>query len=157
MNRNGEIIIIEDNEEDRNVLEYVFEKLSYPNRRAYFKDGASVSAYLKAPYDKPFLILSDINLPYLDGVDLNTQLSTDIEIRRTGIPYLYLTKESTHGLIIDVYSKLAQGFFIKPSSPKDLISTLKTIIDYWRVCAIPFNSDDPCSEHLNQQPSVRQQ
>ncbi|SDG72922.1 hypothetical protein SAMN04487996_12297 [Dyadobacter soli] len=35
MNRNGEIIIIEDNEEDRNVLEYVFEKLSYPNRRAY--------------------------------------------------------------------------------------------------------------------------
>ena len=137
MNRDGEIIIIEDNEEDRNVLEYLFEKLGYSNRRAYFKDGASVLAYLEAPYTEPFLILSDINLPYIDGVDLNTQLSTDIEIRRTGIPYLYLTNGSTHKLVIDAYSKLAQGFFIKPNSPKELISTLKAIMDYWLVCSTP--------------------
>jgi len=137
MNRNGEIIIIEDNEDDRNVLEYVFEKLGYPNRRAYFGDGASVLAYLEAPYAEPFLILSDIDLPYMDGIDLNSQLSTDIEIRRTGVPYLYLTNRATHKLIIDGYSKLAQGYIIKPSSPKELISTLKAIMDYWQVCAIP--------------------
>ena len=134
MNRDGEIIIIQDNEEDRNVLEYVFEKLGYSNRRAYFKDRVSVLAYLEAPYAEPFLILSDIDLPYMDGVDLNTQLSTDIEIRRTGIPYLYLTNLATHELIVDAYSRLAHGFFIKPNSPKELISTLKAIMDYWLVC-----------------------
>ena len=137
MNRDGEIIIIEDNEEDRNVLEYIFEKLGYSNRRAYFKDGASVLVYLEAPHAEPFLILSDIDLPYTDGVDLNTQLSTDIEIRRTGIPYLYLTNVASHELIIDAYGRLAQGFFIKPNSPKELISTLKAIMDYWLLCAIP--------------------
>ncbi len=137
MNIDGEIIIIEDNEEDRNVLEYVFEKLGYSNRRAYFKNGASVIAYLEAPYAEPFLILSDIDLPYMDGVDLNTQLCTDIEIRRTGVPYLYLTNRATHELTIDAYSKAAQGYIIKPSSPKELISTLKAIMDYWRVCTIP--------------------
>jgi CheY-like chemotaxis protein len=136
MNKEGEIIIIEDNEDDRNVLEYVFEKLGYPNRRAYFGDGASVLAYLEAPYAEPFLILSDVDLPYMDGIDLNSQLSTDIEISRTGIPYLYLTNRATHKLIIDAYSKLAQGYIIKPSSPKELISTLKAIVDYWRVCTI---------------------
>ncbi|SDH35137.1 Response regulator receiver domain-containing protein [Dyadobacter soli] len=140
MNIDGEIIIIEDDEEDRNVLEYVFEKLGYSNRRAYFEDGASALAYLEAPYPEPFLILSDIDLPYMDGADLNTQLSTDTEIRRTGIPYLYLTNGSTHKHVIDAYSKLAQGFFIKPNSPKELISTLKAIIDYWLVCAIPSES-----------------
>jgi len=136
MNRNGEIIIIEDDEEDRNVLEYVFEKLNYPNRRAYFKDGASALAYMDAPYTEPFLILSDIDHPYIAGADLNTQLSTDIEIRRTGIPYLYLTNKATHELIIAAYGELAQGFFIKPNSPKELTSTLKAIMDYWLVCAI---------------------
>jgi len=136
MNRNGEIIIIEDDEEDRNVLEYVFEKLSYPNRRAYFKDGASALAYMNAPYAEPFLILSDIDHPYMDGADLDTQLITDIEIRRTGIPYLYLTNRANHELIIDAYGKLALGFFIKPNSPKELVSTLKAIMDYWLACAI---------------------
>ncbi|CAG5011229.1 hypothetical protein DYBT9275_04908 [Dyadobacter sp. CECT 9275] len=73
----------------------------------------------------------------MNGIDLNSQLSTDIEIRRTGVPYLYLTNRATHELIIDVYSKLAQGYIIKPSSPKELISTLKAIMDYWQVCAMP--------------------
>lgn len=136
MNREGEIIIIEDNEEDRNVLEYVFERLNYPNRRAYFKDGAAVLAYINAPYTEPFLILSDIDLPYLNGGELHTQLSTDIEIRRSGIPYLYLTNGATHELVIDAYSNLAQGFFIKPGSPKELISMLRAIMDYWLVCAV---------------------
>lgn len=136
MNIDGEIIVIEDNEEDRNVLEYVFEKLSYPNRRAYFRDGASTLEYINAPYAKPFLILSDIDLPYLNGVVLDNQLDTDSAIRRTGIPYLYLTNSLTHELVIDKYGDLAHGFFIKPKSPKELVSMLKVIMDYWLLCGI---------------------
>jgi CheY-like chemotaxis protein len=74
MNKNGTIIIVEDDPEDQEVLVEIFEKLKYPNKVNYFSDGHKVLEYLELSNDKPFIIISDINLPRLSGLALRDKL-----------------------------------------------------------------------------------
>jgi len=75
MNRKGPVIIIEDDQDDKELLEEVFKKLNYPNQLLFFKDGEEALIFLNEMSVVPFLILSDINLPRLDGFALREKLS----------------------------------------------------------------------------------
>ncbi|MCE6989399.1 response regulator [Dyadobacter sp. CY323] len=139
MNKNGEIIIIEDDTDDQFVMEIVFETLKYPNKRVYFKDGLAALEYLQHPSSIPFLILSDINLPKLNGFELREKLHTDAELQIKCIPYLFFSTAINQDMVIDAYSMSAQGFFVKPSSIEELTETIKVMVDYWKKCAAPNN------------------
>lgn len=139
MNKNGPIIIIEDDEDDRFLLEEVFNLLAYPNEVVYFPDGLSALDYLHSSDNIPFVILSDINLPKLNGFELRDKLHTDAELKLKCIPYLFFSTALNQKAVIDAYSTSAQGFFVKPSSFEDLHSTIKTIVEYWQKCAAPNN------------------
>jgi CheY-like chemotaxis protein len=73
MNDHGPIIIIEDDPDDAMILTEVFNKLSYPNRPIFFSDGQAALDYLDTTDEIPFLILSEINLPKLDGFALRSK------------------------------------------------------------------------------------
>ncbi|TDE08691.1 response regulator [Dyadobacter psychrotolerans] len=139
MNKNGAIIIIEDDEDDQFLLEQAFNELGYENDRMYFPDGVAALEYLHGEISLPFLILSDINLPMLDGLDLRRKLKNDADMNLKCIPYLYLTTALNHQVVIDAYSASAQGFFVKPSSYEDIKDTIRLIVEYWRKCATPNN------------------
>lgn len=139
MNKNGEIIIIEDDEDDQFLLEEVFRTLNYPNERIYFPDGLAALVYLHDTNSAPFLILSDINMPKLNGFELRNKLHTDAELKLKCIPYLFFSTAISQQIVIDAYSTSAQGFFIKQNSFHDLMDTIKVIVDYWKKCAAPNN------------------
>lgn len=141
MNTNGTIIIIEDDADDQFVLEEVFDELGYPNKRMYFQDGLSALDYLYATPDRPFLIISDINMPKLNGLELRRKIHTDAELSLRCIPYVYLTTATNRQAVIDAYSTSAQGFFVKPGEFDDIKETIKVMIEYWRKCAAPNNFD----------------
>ncbi|WP_460911683.1 response regulator [Spirosoma areae] len=67
MNKNGPVIVIEDDHDDQYLLSEVFKKLGYTNEVLYFFDGQHALDYLQDTTVSPFLILSDINIPRLDG------------------------------------------------------------------------------------------
>ena len=50
MNKNGTIIIVEDDLEDQEVLVEIFGKLNYPNKVLYFSDGHKVLEYLEVTF-----------------------------------------------------------------------------------------------------------
>ncbi|MCF2505174.1 response regulator [Dyadobacter sp. CY107] len=139
MNRNGEIIIIEDDEDDHFLLEEVFTILNYPNKRVYFHDGFSALEHLHDPSTVPFLVLSDINMPQIDGFELREKLKNDADIHLKCIPYLFFSTAMSQQMVIDAYSMSVQGFFIKPGSIPELTDTIKAIIEYWKKCASPTN------------------
>jgi CheY-like chemotaxis protein len=139
MDKNGAIVIIEDDVDDRFILEQVFAELGYDNERVYFLDGLAAMDYLHTTKQLPFLILSDINLPKLDGLELRRKLKNDADLNIKCIPYLYFTTALNHQIVIDAYGASAQGFFVKPSSYEDIRDTIKLIIEYWKKCAAPNN------------------
>ncbi len=139
MNRNGEIVIIEDDEDDQFLMEEVFAKLDYPNERIYFPDGLAALNYLHSTTTAPFLILSDINMPKLNGFELRNKLHTDAQLKLKCIPYLFFSTAISQKVVIDAYSTSAQGFFVKQNSFNDLLDTIKVIMEYWKKCAAPNN------------------
>lgn len=139
MDKSGTIIIIEDDPDDQFVLEEVFNELGYPNKRMYFSDGLSALDYLYSTTDRPFIIISDINLPRLDGLELRKKVQTDADLSLKCIPYVYLTTALNHQAVIDAYSTSAQGFFVKPGSFEEIKETIDIMIKYWIKCAAPNN------------------
>lgn len=139
MNKKGEIVIIEDDADDRFLLEEVFSSLNYPNKRVYFPDGQEALDYLYKTDTVPFLILSDVNMPKLDGFQLREKLHTDAALQLKCIPYLFFSTAMNQKMVIDAYSMSAQGFFIKQNSFHQLEQTIRVIMEYWTRCAAPNN------------------
>jgi CheY-like chemotaxis protein len=139
MEKSGTIIIIEDDPDDQFVLEEAFNELGYPNKRMYFADGLSALDYLYSTPDRPFIIISDINLPRLNGLELRKKVQTDADLSMKCIPYIYFTTALNQQAVIDAYSTSAQGFFVKPSPFDELKETIDLMIKYWIKCAAPNN------------------
>jgi CheY-like chemotaxis protein len=78
MNKNGPILVIEDDEDDKEIILEVFKTLDYGNEIIFFYDGNEALEYLNNNPDlKPFLILSDINMPKLNGFALRDQVQNN--------------------------------------------------------------------------------
>ena len=139
MKNTGPVIVIEDDLDDQEILREIFKKLDYANEICFFKDGQSALDHLNRTDVIPFLILSDINMPVLDGFALRDKVKMDAKLQIKCIPYLFFTTAFNQQIIIDAYSKSVQGFFIKPTSMATLENTLRVIMEYWQLCASPNN------------------
>ena len=141
MNKNGPIIVIEDDIDDQEVLAEIFLKLGYRNKICYFADGNKALDFINKTEVQPFLILSDINMPRIDGFELRNKVFTNAELHTKCIPYLFFTTSATKKSVIDAYALSVQGFFIKPGSMQGLENTIKKIVEYWKECIAPSEFD----------------
>jgi len=139
MDKNGPVIIIEDDADDQEVLKDIFKKLNYSNELIFFSDGQEALEFLNKPSILPFLILSDINMPKLNGFELRTKLKTDADLAAKCIPYLFFSTAINQKAVIDAYSMSVQGFFVKPHTVSELEDTIEAIMAYWKRCAAPNN------------------
>ena len=141
MNKNGPIIVIEDDEEDQEILLEIFDRLPYKNKVVFFTNGNEVIEYINTPGNDPFLILSDINMPNIDGFELRKKVFSNKELQNKCVPYLFFTNGTHKKAVVDAYSMSVQGFFIKPSNLSSLENTIRKIIDYWQECIAPNQFD----------------
>jgi len=137
VNKDGPVIVIEDDTDDQDFLTEIFRKLNYHNKILFFSDGEEALAYINTTSELPFLILSDINLPKLNGFALREKLKTDSNLSNKCIPYLFFSTASNQQAVVDAYSLSVQGFFVKPNSMVELEKTISAIMEYWRRCAAP--------------------
>jgi CheY-like chemotaxis protein len=139
MNKSGPIVVIEDDQDDQMMLKEVFRILKTENEVLFFCDGEAALVYLRDPNVYPFLILSDVNMPKLDGFELKRMVHTNDELSAKCIPYLFFTTAVNEKAVYDAYTMSAQGFFVKPSSFDELVATLGVMIEYWKRCYSPSN------------------
>lgn len=137
VNKNGPIIVIEDDQDDQDFLTEIFHKLNYQNKILFFFDGQEALNHINTAEESPFLILSDINMPKLNGFALREKLKTDSKLSNKCIPYLFFSTALNQKSVIDAYSQSVQGFFVKPYSMDELEKTISAIMEYWRRCAAP--------------------
>ncbi|GAB4093578.1 response regulator [Flaviaesturariibacter terrae] len=139
MNTQGPVIIIEDDQDDQEIFSLVFTDLGYPNEVCFFTDGQAALEYLNRTDITPFLILSDINMPKLDGFELREKVKMDAKLQIKCIPYLFFTTSASQQSVIDAYSMSVQGFFVKDNSISELKDTINIIMQYWKKCSSPNN------------------
>jgi len=137
MNKSGPIIIIDDDADDCMMVRDVLTKLKPQNEVVYFDDPCNAFEFIQNLVTKPFFILSDINMPVMNGLELRDKLYDSKTLSFMCVPYLFYSTSNKQNLINRVYEKPAQGFFVKPSSMQELEETLRMIIGYWSVCCLP--------------------
>jgi DNA-binding NtrC family response regulator len=137
MNKSGPIIIIEDDIDDEDILAGIFKELNYDNKLIFFGDSVQALEYLTNTDIEPFLVLSDINMPKLNGMELREKIHNNEDLRLKSIPYLFFSTSAEQKHVIDAYSRSIQGFFVKPSNYDKLKSILVKIVEYWQECESP--------------------
>jgi len=128
MNKRGPVIIIEDDTDDQDILAEIFQELSYKNKLIFFKDGIEALEYLVNTEVEPFLVLSDINMPKLNGMELREKIHNNEDLRLKSIPYLFFSTSAEQKI---------QGFFVKPHDYNKLKNTIVKIVEYWQECESP--------------------
>ena len=137
MNKTGPIIIIEDDLDDQDILTDVLKELNYKNEVIFFGDSVKALEYLTQTDIEPFLVLSDINMPKLNGIELREKVHNNEDLRLKSIPYLFFSTSAEQKHVIDAYSRSIQGFFIKPTGYEKLKNTMRKIVEYWQECESP--------------------
>jgi CheY-like chemotaxis protein len=137
MNKSGPIIIIEDDMDDQEMLTEVFKELEYSNKVIFFGDSLKALAYLTDSDIEPFLVLSDINMPKLNGMELREKVHNNEDLRLKSIPYLFFSTTAEQKHVIDAYSRSIQGFFVKPTNYEKLKTVIAKIVAYWQECESP--------------------
>lgn len=141
MNKQGPIVVIEDDADDQMLLSAVFKEINVVNEIRFFSNGEDALSYLREPGIYPFIILSDVNMPKLDGFALKRMVHTNEELSVKCIPYLFFTTSANEKAVYEAYTMSAQGFFVKPANYAELVETIKAMIAYWQRCYAPSNFD----------------
>jgi len=137
MNKNGPIIIIEDDLDDQEILGNVFIELNYDNEIVFFADGTKALDYLTNTEVEPFIIFSDINMPKISGLELRAKVHENEDLRLKSIPYLFFSTSAEQQYVVNAYSRSVQGFFIKPTEYNEIKDVIHTIVTYWNKCVSP--------------------
>jgi CheY-like chemotaxis protein len=132
----GPIVCIED-DDDQQLISVALKQLQVANELCFFTNGETALDYLKTTAKKPFLILCNINLPLMNGVELRKQLNGNESLRRKSIPFLLVSTSADPRLVQTAYDETVQGYFKKPETFLGLKKQLELMLAYWTECIHP--------------------
>jgi len=128
------ILLVEDNEGDILLTLEAFSELPAATSIDVVRDGAEALAYLRkeGKYSKtplPQLILLDINMPGMNGIELLEHIKSDELLKR--IPVLMLTTSSSSADIKACYDRSANCFITKPIDFGKFQEVVQNIERFW--------------------------
>lgn len=134
----GPIVVIEDDVDDKEMLEEVLKELNIPNKIVWFTRCTEAFLFLKAQTVQPFVILSDVNLPGQSGREFKKQIDNDEELKKRSIPFVFFTTAANKNYVNEAYLELTvQGYFQKANSFQETRNIIRAIMEYWKYCKHP--------------------
>lgn len=132
------IILVEDDIDDKEILEMVLKDLNITNQLIWFANSHDAFEHMKATTEQPFLILSDVNLPGMSGTEFKKKIDAHPELHRKCIPFVLYSTSVDKKTVEDAYTKMTvQGFFKKNSGYEEIKNTIRIIYEYWSICRHP--------------------
>jgi CheY-like chemotaxis protein len=117
----------------------VLTDLEINNQLIFFTTCPEALDYLLTTKDKPFIIISDINLPGMKGLELKQRINESRYLKRKSIPFIFLSTTGNLAEVNQAYDLIAQGYFVKQDSFERYRGMMQMIIDYWKSAKHPYN------------------
>lgn len=124
------ILLIEDDEVDVMTVRRSLKELGVPNPLNHVTDGEEGLAFLRdAANPRPGLILLDLNMPRMNGIEFLNEIKKDPTYRN--IPVVVLTTSKEEVDRINSFNNNVAGYMIKPVDYPQFVQTMQIISDYW--------------------------
>lgn len=131
------ILLVEDNPDDELLTMRALEKYNLANEVDVVRDGAEALDYVfcrgayeqRDPSDTPQLILLDLKLPKLDGIEVLKEIKKDENNRN--IPVVMLTTSREEGDMLRSYENGANSYIQKPVDFKEFVEVVSQLGIYW--------------------------
>ncbi len=132
------ILVVEDDEIDVEALKRLFAKRDIKNPVYYAANGIEALAIMRgensqAKVPKPFIVLLDINMPMMNGIEMLRELRAD-EILRDTVVFVLTTSPRDEDKASSYHLNVA-GYFLK-KDVKELVNLLSL---YWQLNEFPEN------------------
>lgn len=138
------ILLVEDNDDDVDLILHAFKKTNLANEVVVARDGQQAldflrraGAYSKRPEINPGLVLLDLKLPKVDGLEVLKQIKADKQFRT--VPVVVFTSSREEQDQIESYNLGVNAFVVKPMDFKDFIVAIGELGLFWAV----FNEAPP--------------
>lgn len=140
MSKISPILIVEDDPDDQQILKDVFMELDVKNELRFFDDSDGAYNHLMSVPEKPLIIICDINLPKMNGIELKQRIDATDYLRKKAIPFIFLTTSDEQQTIDNAYRVTnLQGYFKKGASMQEIKHRVKCILEYWTAALHPHS------------------
>lgn len=137
MPKKGPILLVEDDIDDQQLIVEIIHNSVHENPVRIFSNGKEAYDYLLVSTKRHFLIISDVNMPVMNGIELKQQINKNADLMHRCIPFIFLTTTKDSSVVKKAFEMSVQGFFKKPSSYEELKLVLESTLDYWKLCEYP--------------------
>lgn len=130
------ILLVEDDEVDIMNVQRAFKKNNISNPLFVARNGLEALAMLKGNMTPiPKIVLLDINMPKMGGIEFLTELRKHPELR--SISVFMMTTSNEESDKIAAYDLNVAGYILKPLSFEGFSSAVAILNHYWHLCEIP--------------------
>lgn len=134
--RHVDILLVEDTATDAEMTMRALRRRGLANNLIWAKDGVEALDFLSGRGDfagpddsRPKLILLDVKMPRMDGLDVLRRLRADDALR--AIPVVMLTSSAEERDIVDSYDLGANSYIVKPMDIEEFDRVVSEIGLYW--------------------------
>jgi CheY-like chemotaxis protein len=134
------ILLVEDDDGDAKAVVRAFEKARIANPIVRALDGVEAMDILKGTdkqprLEAPYLLLVDLNMPRMDGIQLVTAIREDPALHDTIIFMLTTSKRAEDKQA--AYSMNVTGYILKEKAGEDFLKLFSLVDTYWRIVEMP--------------------
>lgn len=137
-----EVLLVENDAEDMQFLREAFDGLDIDVIVTVASDGDEALSRLTGGDESPSLpdlVLLDLDLPRMDGLELLKDLTEESALAR--LPVLVLTRSATVEDIHESYELTANAYLTKPTDAEEYVEMVEAVADFWfKRAALPTKS-----------------
>jgi CheY-like chemotaxis protein len=134
------LFVIDDDDIDAIALERALRKLRLLNTIQRARDGQQALELLRSgAIAEPYIILLDLNMPRMGGIEFMKTLRTDPLLTHSVI-FVLTTSKSDQDLVA-AYREHVAGYIFKQHMDRDFLEVIGLIEHYWRLVELPVQKD----------------
>src|ERR1051326_7826582 len=126
----GKIVFVDDEKYEKDLLQIALAQKQWKVEVLYFSDAVKALEYLKETKDYIFLIISDLSMPGMNGLEFKKALDEDPQLCMKCLPFIFVSHGAIQKQINKAWQYRVQGYFRKPVTVDEQADMLDIIIRY---------------------------
>lgn len=133
---NKPILLVEDDHVDILTIKRALREIQMPNPVVTAENGEAALAHLRDPAsERPCIILLDLNMPVMNGIEFLQQAKSDGALR--SIPVVVLTTSEEQQDKVNSFNLSVAGYMAKPVDYRRFVEMMRFVDAYWSISEMP--------------------